>query len=60
MEVILEKYFYCYSRPLKIFLRSKGFTETLYAIHPKTKKKYWVFNSCEELNKALTEWRNRK
>lgn len=29
-------------------------------IHPKTHKKYWVFNGTEQLNNLLTEWKLRK
>ena len=32
----------------------------LHAIHPKTKKKYWVFNGTDELNRLLDKWRLRK
>ena len=29
-------------------------------IHPKTHKKYWVFDGTEQLNNLLTEWKLRK
>lgn len=60
MEDILEKYFYCYSRPLKDFLLSNGERYIIKAIHEKTKKKYWLFEGTEKLNKLLDEWRLRK
>lgn len=60
MEDILEKYFYCYSRPLKDFLLSNGERYIIKAIHEKTKKKYWLFEGTKKLNKLLDEWRLRK
>ena len=56
----MNGYFYCYSRPLKIFLIKNGLKYILYARHPATMKRYWVFESSEQLNMLLTEWRNRK
>ena len=55
-----NKYFYCYSKPLKDFLLENGERYILRAIHDKTKKKYWVFNGTDELNRLLDEWRLRK
>ena len=57
---MLEKYYYCYSYPLKEFLMENNQKSILHAIHPKTKKKYWVFNGTDELNRLLDEWRLRK
>lgn len=56
----MEKYFYCYSYPLKEFLLKNKQQSILHAIHPKTKRKYWVFVGTEQLNKLLDEWKNRK
>lgn len=42
------------------FFVSKGLQYILYARHPATLKRYWVFESSEQLNMLLTEWRNRK
>lgn len=55
-----NKYFYCYSKPLKDFLLENGLRYVLRATHDKTKKKYWVFEGTDELNKLLSEWRLRK
>ena len=60
MEDILERYFYCYSKPLKDFLLSNGERYIIKSIHEKTKKKYWLFEGTDELNKLLSEWRLRK
>lgn len=56
----MKKYFYCYSYPLKEFLINKDFEIVVAGIHPKTSKKYWVFEGTEQLNNSLTEWKLRK
>lgn len=56
----MNKYFYCYSWNLKEFLLSNGQVSIVVGIHPKTHKKYWVFNGTEQLNNLLTEWKLRK
>ena len=55
-----NKYFYCYSKPLKDFLLENGLRYVLKANHDKTKKKYWVFHSCSKIDEVLDEWRLRK
>ena len=60
MEDILNKYFYCYSRPLKMYLCRNGEKYITKSIQVKTKKAYWVFEGTDSLNKLLTEWRLRK
>ena len=60
VEDILEKYFYCYSRPLKQYLYENGIRFITKSIHDKTKKSYWLFEGTEKLNKLLDEWRLRK
>ena len=56
----MDRYFYCYSYPLKEFLLSNGQASIVAGIHPKTHKKYWVFDGTEQLNNLLTEWKLRK
>lgn len=56
----MNKYFYCYSWPLKEFLISNGQNSIVSGIHPNTGKKYWVFEGTEILNNLLTEWKLRK
>lgn len=55
-----RKYFYCYSKPLKDFFLDNGLRYILKSTHNKTNKQYWVFESCEKIDKLLTEWRLRK
>ena len=56
----MEKYFYCYSRPLKDFLVENGVQFIMHSIHDKTGKKFWVFISSEQLNGLLDKWRLNK
>ena len=56
----MEKYFYCYSRPLKDFLVENGLQFIMHSIHDKTSKKFWVFTSNEQLNRLLDKWRLNK
>lgn len=56
----MDKYFYCYSYPLKEFLIGNGQTSIVSGRHPSTNKKYWVFKGTERLNILLTEWKLRK
>lgn len=56
----MDKYFYCYSYPLKEFLIANGQISIVAGIHPSTSKKYWVFHGTEQLNNLLTEWKSRK
>lgn len=56
----MQKYFYCYSSPLKNFFITHGERFIDKSIHERTHKKYWLFEGNENLNKLLIEWRNRK
>lgn len=56
----MSEYYYCYSWPLKEFLRSNGEKSIVSGLHPKTQKKYWVFERNRNLDKLLTEWQSRK
>jgi hypothetical protein len=56
----MSKHFYCYSYPLKEFLLAGGQNSIVAGIHPKTNKKYWVFESTDQLNNLLTEWKLRR
>ena len=55
-----HKYFYCYSKPLKDFILENGEKYVLKAIHDKTHKQYWVFESSKKIDELLAEWRLRK
>lgn len=56
----MSKYFYCYSWPLKEFLRLHSEISIVSGLHPNTNKKYWVFERNDNLNKLLDEWRLNK
>lgn len=56
----MNEFFYCYSWPLKEFLINNGQNSVVAGMHPKTNKKYWVFEGTEKLNSLLTEWKLRK
>lgn len=56
----MDKYFYCYSYPLKEFLLINKQTSIVSGLHPATGKKYWVFIGTDQLNNLLTEWKLRK
>lgn len=53
----MDRLFYCYSYPLKEYLIKKGEKAILFAVHDKTKKRFWVFNGNEKLNSLLSDWR---
>lgn len=55
-----NKYFYCYSKPLKDYFLKNGLRYVLKAMHDKTHKQYWVFESREKIDNLLKEWRLRK
>ena len=55
----MNRYFYCYSWPLKEFLLNNGQISIVAGKHPTTNKKYWVFNGTQELNNLLSEWKLR-
>lgn len=48
----------CYSKELHEFLSSKGMRYELCALNPNSKKIYWAYLRCEELDKYLNEWRS--
>lgn len=56
----MNRYFYCYSYNLKEFLRSSGLRFITAAVNMNTMKKYWVFESSEELDRLLDVWRSRR
>lgn len=56
----MGKYFYCYSRPLKKFLIENGLQYILYARHPATMKRYWVFEKSGQLEECLSLWKDHR
>lgn len=55
-----NKYYYCYSYPQKKFLMDNGEYVIVKGINPNSKKRYWVFEKNDKLDKLLTEWQTRK
>lgn len=56
----MDKYFYCYSYPLKEFLVNNGLRFITAAVHQSTHKRYWLFEGTDKLNKLLAQWRLNK
>lgn len=56
----MDKYFYCYSYPLKEFFVKNGEMFIISSIHEKTKKKFWVFKSTNKIAELLNAWRLHK
>ena len=50
------KIYYCYSYPLKVFLMENGERMLAASVHPKTFKKFWMFERTAELDALLTQW----
>ena len=55
-----KRFYYCYSYPQKEFLKKNGLRYILVANNMSTNKRYWVFESCEELDRLLQEWRDNR
>ena len=55
-----NKYYYCYSYPQKKFLMDNGEYVIVKGINPNSKKRYWVFEKNDKLDKLLTEWQTRR
>ena len=56
----MNKYFYCYSYPLKEFFKKNGLSYITAATNHSTNKTYWLFEGSEKLNSLLQEWRLNK
>lgn len=56
----MNRYFYCYSYPLKEFLVKNGLRFITAAANQSTNKRYWLFEGTEKLNALLTQWRLNK
>lgn len=52
----MNKYFYCYSYPLKEFFKKNGLSYITAAMNRSTNKMYWLFEGNEKLNMLLQEW----
>lgn len=56
----MNKYFYCYSYPLKEFFKKNGLMYIAAAQNKTTQKTYWLFESSIKLNNLLLEWKLNK
>lgn len=56
----MNKYFYCYSWPLKEFLIENGQVIVVHSKNTSTNKTFWVFENGNQITKLLNEWRSRK
>ena len=56
----MNKYFYCYSWPLKEFFIKNGQTLVMCSKNTNTDKTFWVFENGNEITRLLNEWRSRK
>lgn len=52
----MEKYFYCYSKHLCLFLKLQDIDYIAKEINPNGQKPYYKFIRNDELNNALTNW----
>lgn len=55
-----DKYYRCFSVPMKDFLMSKGFSYELIALDPKSKDTFWLFLRSYEFNNTLWDWKCNK
>lgn len=59
--VIMENNLYCcYSVNLKDYLSKRNIRYGIVALNPNNQKMFWVYIKTPELDRALTEWSNRK
>lgn len=56
----MEKFFYCYSKHLCLFLKLQDIDYIAKEINPNSNKPYWRFVRDDELNNALTNWEKYK
>lgn len=52
-----SKYFYCYSSKLMKYFCENGLQSITTAIHEKTQKRFWIFESSDKVSELLTKWR---
>lgn len=56
----MNKYFYCYSNNLCKFFIENGLKYIADSINHNTGKRFWVFESGDDITRLLTEWRLNK
>ena len=52
--------YYCYSLPLRNYLRDNGMRYKLAALNPNSKSLFWVYIKTDKLDKLLSEWSMNK
>lgn len=54
-----NKFFYCYNRHLARFLsKEKSIRYICHAIHPRTKKDFFLFHADDELTESIEEYKS--
>jgi len=54
-----DRYFFCYSTNMQMFLKNKGFCYICCAYHAKIMRKFWQFKHNKALQAALVEYREQ-
>ena len=52
----MSNVYICYDKVQRNYFYSKGLSDVVYGLHPKTMKPFWVFERNEEFNIAISEW----
>ena len=55
-----NKYFFCYSYKLKLFLKERGFRYEFTGNNTNTDKPYWGYLKTYYLGRALSDWGKQK
>ena len=55
-----NRYYFCYSVKLKDFLKSQGLEYILKGLHHRTHRPFFMFERCDKLDVALTQWSERR
>ena len=56
----MEKFFYCYSKHLCLFLKLQDIDYVAKEVNPNGNKPYYTFIRTAKLNSALTNWNKYK
>lgn len=60
MEKSKSRTYMCFSVAQKDFLRSRGQEYVCVGLHQESLKTFWAFLRCDELDKLLDEWSNKR
>ena len=52
--------YYCYSLPLRDYLRDNGIKYELCALNPNSLKRFWVYIKNKELDILLDKWSKKE